>query len=121
MTKQCRRLMWFYTLLDWIICYVPLIVYSIWAVKQTNKIGMVSIIGFGAIALIIGLLSTLAHKKLNSPKWLIVLGLFIAIGDKLLWLVVIMAVCAILDDILTEVVQYYKTKYIANKAIDERE
>ena len=49
------------------------------------------------------------------------IGLFVAIKEYLLPLIIILAITSVLDDLVfTPLITYYKTKLISNKAMDER-
>lgn len=123
-TRQARRLLWLYRILDWIILFAPLIIYICIAFSNdgVTKIGKIGLVGSVMIALILTLANVLAQKRLRCPIWIILLGLFVAIRDMLLPLVIILAITSVIDDLLlTPIISYYRTKLIANKAIDDRE
>lgn len=73
------------------------------------------------IAIMLTIFNTVAQKKLRCPIWIVLIGLFVAIRDYLMPLIIILAITSVLDDLVfTPVISYYKTKLISNKAIDER-
>lgn len=123
-TRHARRLLWLYRILDWVILFAPLIIYICIAFSNdgVTKIGKIGLVGSVMIALILTLVNVLAQKRLRCPIWIILLGLFVAIRDMLLPLVIILAITSVIDDLLlTPIISYYRTKLIANKAIDDRE
>ena len=122
-TKVCRMKLWLYRIIDWIILFMPVIVYVVIALcdEGVTTVGKVSVVGTVAVAAILALFNIIAQKRLRCPIWIVLIGLYIAIRDYLLPLVIILAVVSICDDlILTPLISYYRSKLIANKAIDER-
>ena len=122
-TKVCRLKLWLYRIIDWILLFMPVIVYVVIAVcdEGVTTVGKVSVVGTVAVAAILALFNIIAQKRLRCPIWIVLIGLYIAIRDYLLPLVIILAVVSICDDlILTPLISYYRSKLIANKAIDER-
>ena len=122
-TKVCRLKLWLYRIIDWILLFMPVIVYVIIALcdEGVTTVGKVSVVGTVAVAAILALFNIIAQKRLRCPIWIVLIGLYIAIRDYLLPLVIILAVVSICDDlILTPLISYYLSKLIANKAIDAR-
>lgn len=122
-TKICRLKLWLYRILDLLILFTPVAVYIVIALCNdgVTTIGKVSVVGMVAVALILSLFNIIAQKRLRCPIWIVLIGLYIAIKEYLLPLIIILAIVTILDDlILTPLITYYRDKLIANKAIDER-
>lgn len=123
-TKSCRRKLWFFRLLDWICLAAPLIVYVIIAlfndgIKVTYKVAVISTL---MIALVLTVFNIIAQKRLRCPIWIIIIGLYIAIRDYLMPLIIILACTSILDDLVfTPLIHYYYTKTVASKTIDQRQ
>lgn len=123
-TKSCRRKLWFFRLLDWICLAAPLIVYVIIAlfndgIKVTYKVAVISTL---MIALVLTVFNIIAQKRLRCPIWIVIIGLYIAIRDYLMPLIIILACTSILDDLVfTPLIQYYYTKTVASKTIDQRQ
>ena len=122
-TKVCRMKLWLYRILDWLILFAPLIIYVVIALTDggiTTK-RKVSEVGSVAIAAILALCKKIKKKRLRCPIWIVLIGLFIAIREYLLPLIIILAVVTVLDYlVLTPLISYYRSKLIANKSIDER-
>jgi len=73
------------------------------------------------VAIILTVFNIVAQKRLRCPIWIMLIGLFVAIKEYLLPLIIILAITSILDDLVfTPLITYYKTKLISNKAMDER-
>lgn len=122
-TKVCRRKLWFYRILDAILLLGPLVYYFFAALCDggVTAMGKASVVGTVAIAGILTLFNVIAQKRLRCPIWIVLIGFYIAVRDWLLPLIIMLAVASIIDDLfLTPIISYYRTKLIANKAIDDR-
>lgn len=122
-TKECRFKLWFFRILDWICLSAPLIIYVIVALSSGEAVvaQKVAVVSTTMVALILTAFNVLSQKKLRCPIWIVLIGLFVAVRDYLMPLIIILAITSVLDDLIfTPLVSYYKTKLISNKAIDER-
>lgn len=122
-TKKCRRKLWFYRIIDWVCLAAPLIVYIIIALVNGDIAVRykVAVVSTTMVAIILTVFNVLSQKKLRCPIWILLIGLYVAIRDYLMPLIIILAVTSILDDlVLSPLINYYHTKLIANKAMDER-
>ena len=122
-TKCCRRRLWFFRILDWVCLSLPLLVYLSMALADDGiKVGYkVAVVGTLVIAVILTIFNIIAQKRLRCPIWIILIGLFVAIRDHLLPLIIILSVVSVLDDLVfTPIIHYYYTKTVASKAIDQR-
>lgn len=122
-TKKCRFNLWLFRLLDWLCLACPLIIYVVMALTNGDAIvaQKVAVVSTAMIALMLTAFNTIAQKRLRCPVWIVLIGLFVAIRDYLMPLIIILAVTSVLDDLVfTPLISYYKTKLIANKAMDER-
>lgn len=123
-TKSCRRKLWLCRILDWVCLCAPLIVYFIIAlcnegIQVGYKLTMVATL---LIAVILTIINVVAQKRLRCPIWIMLIGLYVAIREWLLPLVIILAVVSVLDDLVfTPLIHYYYTKTVASKTIDQRE
>jgi len=123
-TKRCRRRLWLFRLIDWVCLFLPLLVYVVIAlskdgIKVASKVAVISTL---LIALILTVFNVIAQKKLRCPIWIILIGLFIAIRDYLMPLIIILAITSVLDDLVfTPIIHYYYTKTIASHTIDQKE
>lgn len=122
-TKACRRSLWCLRIFDWICLFLPLIIYIIVALSKDGiaSSAKVAVVGSVMVALILTAFNVISQKRLRCPIWIILIGLMVAIRQLLLPLIIMLAVTSVLDDfIFTPAIGYYKTKLIANKAMDER-
>ena len=122
-TRECRFKLWLFRILDWICLFMPLIIYIGIALSSGEAIvaQKVAVVSTTMIALILSIFNVLSQKRLRCPIWIILIGLFVAVRDYLMPLIIILAITSVLDDLVfTPLISYYKTKLIANKAMDER-
>ena len=123
-TKKCLLKLWVCRILDWICLGAPILVYVIIALANgdigiTPKLALTSTL---IIAIILTIVNTVAQKNLKCPIWIVIIGLYVAISNYLLPLIIILAVASILDDIVfTPLIHYYYTKTVASRTIDQRE
>lgn len=122
-TRECRFKLWFFRILDWICLFMPLIIYIGIALSSGEAIvaQKVAVVSTTMVALILSIFNVISQKRLRCPIWIILIGLFVAVRDYLMPLIIILAITSVLDDLVfTPLISYYKTKLIANKAMDER-
>lgn len=73
------------------------------------------------VSLMLILFNLIAKKRLRCVLWIVLVGLIFATKD-LEAFVCTMSICTTLDDIVIDpICDYYKTKLIASKVLDERE
>ena len=123
-TKSCRRKLWLFRILDWLCLITPILIYVIIALSNDGiKVGYkVTLMSMLVIAIILCVVNVLAQKRLRCPIWIILIGLYVAMRDYLMPLIIILAVVSILDDLVfTPLIHYYYTKTVASKTIDQRE
>lgn len=122
-TKATSRKLWFFRILSSILILVPLIVYVIMALSMgqvliVQKFGLISSV---LVALLLTAFNFLAQKNLRAPVWIILLGLYFAIAEYLMPLIVLLAITSILDDLVFKpLIAHYKVKLVSSKTIDER-
>ena len=121
-TKECRFKLWLFRILDWVCLALPVIVYIIIALSGGALVAQkVAVVATTMVAIILTVFNIIAQKRLRCPIWIILIGLYIAIQKYLMPLIIILAVTSVLDDLVfTPLISYYRTKLIANKAMDER-
>ena len=121
-TKETRAWLWTYRIIDILILICPLLItigfaYANQAAPTHEKVALTGCI---SIALVLTIFNIITKKHLRSPLWIIVIGLYVIV-DNLLPLIIILAIATVVDEfILTPLINHYKTKLIADKAMDER-
>lgn len=122
-TKRARAKLWILRLLDWALLFTPLLVYICIALGNggVTTPAKVGVVGTVAVAAIITIFNILAKKSLRSPIWIILIGLFVAIKNWLMPLIIITAIATVLDEFVFEpLITKTQTELISNKAIDKR-
>ena len=121
-TKECRFKLWLFRILDWVCLALPVIVYIIIALSGGALVAQkVAVVATTMVAIILTVFNIIAQKRLRCPIWIVLIGLYMAIQKYLMPLIIILAVTSVLDDLVfTPLISYYRTKLIANKAMDER-
>ena len=122
-TKKTRIILWILRVLDFVILFAPLVVYFAIALANGNVSNMrkFALTGFTALACVIVLINVFIQKKKTSPRWLIILGLYICIKEFLMPLIITLAVVSILDDfVFSPLINHYKGQLVASKTYDKR-
>ena len=121
-TRDARFKLWLFRILDWICLALPIVIYVIIALCGVAVVAQkVAVVSTVMVAIILTLFNVISQKRLRCPVWIVLIGLYIAIKEYLLPLVIILAITSVLDDLVfTPLISYYRTKLIANKAMDER-
>lgn len=123
-TKRCRRMLWTLRILDWTFLVTPLLVYIVIALSSGGiKVGYkVAVVSTLMVAIILTVFNVIAQKRLRCPIWILLIGLYVAIRDWLMPLIIILAATSVLDDLFfTPAIHYYYTKTVASKTMDQRE
>ena len=121
-TKHTRARLWTYRILDLLILLLPMMVYIGFAYADGTALTheKVALTGCISIALILTIFNILTKRHLRSPIWILLIGLY-CIVDNLLPLVITLASATVADEfILTPLISHYRTKLVADKAIDRR-
>ena len=123
-TKQTRTKYWLFKIIHTILLYVPLMVYVIIALANGGITApkKVALVGTVMVALILTVFNFIAKRNLRSPLWLILLGLFVAMKEMLIPLIIMLAVVSVIDDfILSPVIANTKVHLESSKMMDARE
>lgn len=123
-TKHIKRKLTLYRFLNYALLLTPLLIYVIIAIADDGVVvsGKVAVVGSVMAAIILTVFNIIAKAHLTCMKWIVFLGLFVAVREILLPLVIILAVVSCLDDLIfSPLIKKYKTKLIAAQTIDERE
>lgn len=102
--------------------FLPLFVYIVQGyasiqVEESRKV----VLSFTLIAAVmLTIYNTLAKKHLRSVVWILLLGVYYAV-QKIELLLIIMAICTIIDEFIVEpLVKKYKLKWKTNAEIESR-
>lgn len=121
-TKRTKAWLWTFRILDALILILPLAITIGFAyannVAPTHQ--KVALTGCIAIAVILTIFNIITKRHLRSPIWILVIGLY-CIVNNLLPLIITLACATVVDEfILSPLITHFKTKLIADKAIDRR-
>lgn len=122
-SKLIRTKYWGLVIMDLAFLYVPLLVYLIIAITGDTPVSArIALVGCIMMSAILALLNAMTKNKLRSPRWIMLVGLYIAVQELLLPLIIIMGVTTILDDFFFgPLITHYRMSLIASKQIDARE
>ena len=123
-TKKTRTKYWVLKCLHLILLFVPLIVYVIIALGNGGITAprKIAVVGTVMIALILTVFNFLAKRNLRSPIWLVLLGLYVAMKEYLIPLVIILACVSVLDDfVLSPMIANSKIALESSKMMDKRQ
>lgn len=121
-TKESRFKLWFFRILDWICLALPLIIYIIIALAGDGLVAQkVAVVSTAMVAIILTAINIISQKRLRCPIWILLIGLYIALSEYLMPLIIILAVTSVVDDLVfTPLISYYRSQLISNKTIDSR-
>lgn len=122
-TKKIRRLYWLYRILDIACLAAPVFVYALIGLfsGQTLIGGRIALAFSFVIVIMMTVLNAVAKLRLRSPVWITILGLYIAMRDRLLPLVIILALTSALSDfVFHPLAKKYEARLSASRTIDSR-
>ena len=122
-TKRLRAKYWTARIIDALVLAVPMIAYLIMALVSNEVIASakVCVAGSAIIAAALTAWNFLAQKRLRSPLWMLLIGLYYAIGESLMPLMACLAAGTLLDElILRPVIANTREKLNSSKVIDSR-
>ena len=122
-TKKAIRILWLLRACNLAFLFVPVMVYVIIALASggVTVTGRVSVVGSVMVSIILTTFNVITKRNLRSPRWIILIGLFVAIREALLPLVIMLAVTSVLDDLVfTPLIDHYKHVVETSLVIDKR-
>lgn len=122
-TKKLIKTLWIFRALNWLCLFLPVIIYVFYALfsGQVPIVGKVTVTFGVLISLILTAFNVIAQKRLRCPIWILLIGLYIAIKEYLLPLVIVLAVTSVLDDFFfTPVISRLTDRKRASETIDDR-
>lgn len=119
-TEKYRRGYWITKTLSWVITFVPVIVYAIMGFVQGTPHRKLALGGLMVLAAILVVINILMKLSLRCVPWILLLGIYIALKEVTV-LLVIMALTTMADElVLTPMSKRYREKLVINKEIDKR-
>lgn len=121
MTKRYRISFWIFWALHILLNFCPLATYTIIALTEGQLIyEKVALTMTVFVMLILTIISIINKITLRSRLWIILIGVYICLGEILVPLIVV-AFCQIFDELLVcPLMNHYKAKLTINKEIDKR-
>lgn len=121
MTKSYRIKYWIFFIASLLLNVTPLAVYTIMALCQGQLVYQkVALTMTVFVVLIMTIISIVNKITLRSRLWLVLIGVYICIGEILTPLIII-ACCQCIDEIIVHPLkQCYKNKLTISKEIDKR-
>ena len=122
-TIRTRRILWVLRISNWILLFLPVIVYVIIALANGGVTvpGRISIVASVMVSIILTTFNVITKIKLRSPRWILIIGLYVAFRESLLPLVIMLAVTSVLDDFFfTPMIQHFKAELETSRVIDKR-
>ena len=121
-TKEYKTKYWTLFAISIALNFLPLFIYVIkgYASIEIEESRKVVLTGSIMISALLCVYNFLAKKHLRSVAWILLLGVYYAI-QKIELLLIIMAVCTIIDEFVVEpLCKKYKFKWKSNEEIDSR-
>lgn len=121
-TKKYKTTYWLLFVISLVLNFMPLFIYIVKGyasieVAESKKVVLTSTILISAMLCVY---NVLAKKHLRSVIWILLIGVYYAI-QKIEALLIIMAVCTILDEFIVEpLCKKYKFKWKTNEELDSR-
>lgn len=121
-TKKYKQIYWTLFIASIALNFLPLFIYVIqgYASIEVEESKKVVLTGSIMISASLCVYNVLAKKHLRSVIWILLLGVYYAI-QKIELLLIIMAICTIVDEFIVEpLLKKYKAKWQTNAEIDAR-
>lgn len=122
-SKKTRRILWILRIANLVFLFLPVIVYVIIALANGGVTvpGRISIVASVMVSIILTTFNVIAKNHLRCPRWILLIGLYVAFRENLLPLIIMLAVTSALDDFFfTPMIKHYKAELEASRVIDKR-
>lgn len=121
-TKKYKTTYWILFGISILLNFLPLLIYVIkgYASLEVSEGRKVTLTITMMVALILSIYNILAKKHMRSVIWILLLGVYFAV-QKIELLLLLMAICTIIDEFIVEpLMKVYKAKWKTNAEIDSR-
>ena len=122
-TIRTRRTLWALRALNIICLFVPVIVYVIIALANggVTAPGKITIVATVMISIILTSFNVITKHNLRCPRWIVLIGLYVAFRESLLPLIIMLAVTSALDDfVFSPLIVHFKNELESSRVIDKR-
>ena len=120
MTNKYKKLYETFKILSWAVTILPLVVYFVIAFSKAEIVHKLAIGSMLTIVLILTVINIIGKLQLRSPLFLLLIGIYVGLGQILTPLVITSCGVVLDEFILTPLYKKYKQLYIINKEIDKR-
>ena len=122
-TKKTARILWILRGLNVLLLFVPVIVYVIIALANGGVTvpGRISLVASVMVSIILTTFNVITKIRLRSPRWILLIGLYVAFRESLLPLIIMLAVTSALDDFFfMPMIAHFKAELETSRVIDKR-
>lgn len=122
-TKRVRRKLWMVRALDWACVTLPVVGYVLFGLfsRDVETVKKLVLISTCIIAGIVSVTNVFMRQRMRCVVWILIIGLYVAVRELLLPLIIIMAVTSVADDVVfSPLIAYYQAKLASSKTIDQR-
>ena len=120
MTNKYKNIYRTFKLLSWAVTILPLVVYFVIAFSKAEIVHKVAIANMLAIVLILTVINIVGKLQLRSPLFLLLIGIYVGLGQILTPLVITSCGVVLDEFIFTPIYKKYKQLYVINREIDKR-
>ena len=120
MTNKYKNIYRTFKLLSWAVTILPLVVYFVIAFSKAEVVHKLAIGSMLTIVLILTVINIVGKLQLRSPLFLLLIGIYIGLGQILTPLVITSCGVVLDEFIFTPIYKKYKQLYIINREIDKR-
>ena len=120
MTNKYKNIYRTFKLLSWAVTILPLIVYFVIAFSKAEVVHKLAIGSMLTIVLILTVINVIGKLQLRSPLFLLLIGIYIGLGQILTPLVITSCGVVLDEFIFTPIYKKYKQLYVINREIDKR-
>ena len=122
-TIRTRRVLWAFRVMNLVFLFLPVIIYVIIALANGGVTvpGTISIVASVMVSIILTTFNVIAKNHLRCPRWILLIGLYVAFRESLLPLIIMLAVTSALDDFFfTPLIKHFKAELETSMVIDKR-
>ena len=120
MTNKYKKLYETFKILSWAVTILPLVVYFVIAFSKAEIVHKLAIGSMLTIVLILTVINVIGKLQLRSPLFLLLICIYIGLGQILTPLVITSCGVVLDEFIFTPLYKKYKQLYIINREIDKR-
>ena len=120
MTNKYKNICRTFKLLSWAVTIPPLVVYFVIAFSKAEIVHKLAIGSMLTIVLILTVINVIGKLQLRSPLFLLLIGIYVGLGQILTPLVITSCGVVLDEFIFTPLYKKYRQLYVINREIDKR-